>query len=77
MPISEHRPPEPRRPASVPRRWDLTVHPLCALDGMLLVVLNGGETVDYYFGVTEQAAAAAVAADISELRAGRNDGAAR
>ena len=77
MPIPEHRPPGPRRPVSVQRQWNLTIHPLCALDGILIVALNGGETVDYYFGATERAAAAAVAADIGGVRAGRDDGAAK
>ena len=73
MPIPEDG---PRRPVSVQGQWNLTIHPLCALDGMLIVVLNGGETVGYYFGTTERAAAAAAAADISAVRAGRSDGAA-
>jgi len=71
MPISEHR---PRGAVSAQGPWKFTVHPVCALDGTLIVVLKGGETVGHYFGATEREAAAAAAADIRGVLAGRTDG---
>jgi hypothetical protein len=44
-----------------------TMHPLSALDGVLIYVTFHGEHVGTYFGSTERAAAAAVAADLVEI----------
>jgi hypothetical protein len=41
-----------------------SLHPLSALDGVLLYVTLDGETVGYFFGATEEEAAEAVAAAI-------------
>ena len=43
------------------------MHPLPALDGVLIYVTFRGEHVGTYFGPTERAAAAAVAADLVEI----------
>ena len=43
------------------------MHPLSALDGVLIYVTFRGEHVGTYFGPTERAAAAAVAADLVEI----------
>jgi hypothetical protein len=50
-------------PASVPPNGYL-MHPLPALDGVLIYVTLHGEHVGTYFGKTERAAAAAAAADL-------------
>lgn len=49
------------------------MHPLAALDGVLIYVTLHGEHVGSYFGKTERAASAAVAADLVEIVSG-NDG---
>ena len=58
--------PNPRTPgrAAAPAvsRRDYKVHPLAALDGVLIYVALNGETVGYFFGKTEKAAAEALAA---------------
>jgi hypothetical protein len=51
------------RPRSHPR-GDYSLHPLAALDGVLVYVALNGETVGYFFGATEEEAAEAVAADV-------------
>lgn len=38
-----------------------SIHPLSALDGVMIFVTLNGETVGSYFGATEETAAAAVA----------------
>jgi hypothetical protein len=43
------------------------MHPLPALDGVLIYVTFRGEHVGTYFGRTERAAAAAVAAELVEI----------
>ena len=43
-----------------------SVHALSALDGVLLHVVSGGETVGSFFGPTEEAAAAAFAAHVTQ-----------
>ena len=60
----------PRDTDRVRSRREFSLHPLSALDGVMIVVLAGGETVDFYFGATELAAASAVAVDISAAPAG-------
>ena len=45
-------------------RGDYTLHPLAALDGVLIYAALNGETVGFFFGATEEAAAEAVAVDI-------------
>ena len=42
------------------------LHPLSALDGVLIYVTLDGEAVGYFFGRTEEAAAEEVAANIKE-----------
>ena len=53
-------PPQPRRGAYIPHR-------LATLDGVLIHVTCDGETVGFYFGATEAAAAAAVARDVAQV----------
>ena len=43
---------------------DYSLHPLSALDGVLIYVTLNGEAVGYFFGRTEELAAEAVAAKI-------------
>lgn len=43
------------------------MHPLQTLDGVLIYVTLRGEHVGTYFGKTERAAAAAVAADLVDI----------
>ena len=43
-----------------------SIHPLTALDGVLIYVSLNGETVGSFFGRTEDAAAEAVAAKLLE-----------
>jgi hypothetical protein len=50
------------------------MHPLPALDGVLIYVTFRGEHVGTYFGPTERAAAAAVAADLVEIVSSGKDG---
>jgi hypothetical protein len=45
---------------------DYSLHPLVALDGVLVYASLNGETVGYFFGRTEEEAAEAVAADVLE-----------
>jgi hypothetical protein len=40
---------------------DYSLHPLTALDGVLICGLMNGETIGYFFGPNEEAAAEAVA----------------
>ena len=57
--------PNPRTPGaagSAVSRRDYKVHPLAALDGVLIYAALNGETVGYFFGKTEEAAAEALAA---------------
>jgi hypothetical protein len=49
---------------------DYSIHPLSALDGVLIYVSLNGETVGYFFGATEEAAADALAANLLERAAG-------
>jgi hypothetical protein len=54
--------------SSDPRRAGPTgyaLHPLTALDGVLLYVTLGGEHVGTYFGATEAAAAASAASALA------------
>ena len=48
------------------------MHPLSALDGVLIYVTFRGEHVGTYFGPTERAAAAAVASDLVDIVAAGN-----
>jgi hypothetical protein len=59
---------DPAAPAvkSVHERGNCTVHPLAALDGVLLYVELNGETIGYFFGRTEEEAAEAVGAKLLE-----------
>ena len=45
-------------------RGDYSLHPLAALDGVLVYVSLNGETVGFFFGATEEEAAEAVAAEV-------------
>lgn len=53
-----------------------SLHPLSALDGVLIYVTLNGETVGYFFGSSEQSAAEAVAAEIAQHAEDRSGGAA-
>jgi hypothetical protein len=48
-----------------PARGSWLIHPLTALDGVLLCVSKNGEIVGFYFGRTADAAADALAADVA------------
>lgn len=59
-----------RRPfarALAPARDSWVIHPLDALDGVVLCVSKNGETVGFYFGATADAAAEALAKDVVEV----------
>ncbi len=43
------------------------IHPLLALDGVMIHVTLNGETVDTYFGENEEAAAEAVARELPHV----------
>jgi hypothetical protein len=62
MPTFDVHPPDRSPPGSMrlgpPGTY--TVHPLTALDGIVIQVVLNGETVGLFFGKTEVAAAAAV-----------------
>ena len=45
-------------------RRDYKLHPLAALDGVLIYATLNGETVGYFFGKTEEAAAEALAEEL-------------
>ena len=53
-----------------PTQGKYVLHPLSALDGVLIYVTLDGEAVGYFFGRTEEAAAAAVAATVLQQGAG-------
>ena len=53
--------PGPPAPAGRPTHEAYTLHPLIALDGVLILVTSHGEAVGYHFGKTEEAAAASAA----------------
>jgi hypothetical protein len=62
MPTFDVHPPD-RSPRGITRLGPpgtYTVHPLTALDGVVIQVVLNGETVGLFFGKTEVAAAAAV-----------------
>ena len=63
MTMSNERPParvaEPVRPSG-----DYSLHPLTTLDGVLIYASLNGETVGFFFGANEEAAAEAVAAEL-------------
>jgi hypothetical protein len=48
---------------------DYSLHPLSALDGVLIYASLNGETVGYFFGATEEEAAEAVAAEVLQRMA--------
>jgi hypothetical protein len=48
---------------------DYSLHPLAALDGVLVYVERNGETIGYFYGRTEEEAAEAVARDVLERMA--------
>jgi hypothetical protein len=62
MPTFEVNPPDraPRTVSRVGPPGTYTVHPLTALDGVVIHVVLNGETVGLFFGKTEVDAAAAV-----------------
>jgi hypothetical protein len=70
-------PPDSRAPATarLPQaHGSLSIYPLSALDGVLLNTLKNGETFEFYFGPTDEAAAEALAADVSPEIADGPDG---
>jgi hypothetical protein len=62
MPTFDVHPPDrsPRATTRLGPPGTYTVHPLTALDGVVIQVVLNGETVGLFFGKTEVAAAAAV-----------------
>ena len=59
-------------PPGTPRAYNrdgYSLHPLAALDGVLIYVTLHGEAVGCFFGRTEEAAAEAVAAKILDAAA--------
>ena len=63
MPPPEHPPTDPARTRSY------TLHPLRALDGVLIYCTLNGETVASCFGADEREAAEALASQLPELAA--------
>jgi hypothetical protein len=63
MTMPNERPParvaEPVRPSG-----DYSLHPLTTLDGVLIYASLNGETVGFFFGPSEEAAAEAVAVEL-------------
>jgi hypothetical protein len=53
-----------RRPPRAQLERDYSLHPVAALDGVMVYVALNGETVGFYFGATEEEAAEAVAAEV-------------
>ena len=51
-----------------------TIHPLPALDGVLLYVTLNGETVGFYFGHDDEAAAELVADDLIQATVDTSNG---
>ena len=51
------------------------IHPLAALDGVLIYAETNGETVGFYFGQDERAAAAKLAGDVAHRALATTDGA--
>jgi hypothetical protein len=66
-------PPEDFATAPVGTR-SYTLHPLSALDGVLIYCTLNGETVAYCFGADEREAAEALANQLPELAATTNEG---
>jgi hypothetical protein len=64
----------PAARAHAPVRDSWLIHPLDALDGVLLCVSKNGETVGFYFGRTADLAADALAADVVPAIAYRQRG---
>jgi hypothetical protein len=71
-------PPTPG-PAAGPAasRRDYNLHPLAALDGVLIYATLNGETVGYFFGKTEEAAAEALAVALLQHAAADSEGKSR
>lgn len=65
MSMPDERPVTPVVPPQPPG-GTYSLHPVAALDGVFIYVSLNGETVGYYFGQTEEIAAAAVALDVME-----------
>jgi hypothetical protein len=60
-------PPEDPAPIAPAREGSYTLHPLRALDGVLIYCTRGGESVAYCFGADERAAAEALTHQLPEL----------
>ena len=60
-------------PDGGPTAWRAaySIHPLSALDGVLLYVCRNGETVGFYFGASERLAAASLAHSLPVASEGR------
>ena len=54
-----------------------SIHPLSALDGVLIYVTLNGEAVGSYFGANEEAAAAAVAERVAQTSSSTSEGTTR
>ena len=59
----------------MPPKTSYSLHPLEALDGVLVYVALHGETVGFCFGPDERAAAEAVAAQLAPAASQPEDGA--
>jgi hypothetical protein len=68
--------PPPEEPPAVAPAWSrsYTLHPLRALDGVLIYCTLNGETVAYCFGEDERAAAEALAERLPEFISTPHDG---
>jgi len=74
MPLSPPNRASPAARGHAPVRDAWLIHPLPALDGVLLCVTKNGETVGFYFGRTADLAADALAADVVPAIADRRRG---
>ena len=66
--------PSPAARGHAPARDSWLIHPLTALDGVLLCVSKNGETAGFYFGRTADVAAGVLAADVVPAIADRRRG---
>ena len=76
MPTFDVNPPDqlPRALSRSGQPGTYTIHPLTALDGVVIQVALNGETVGLFFGKTEVAAAAAVVDSVLQPASTANQG---
>ena len=78
MPTPDERSLDRRPPAAGPRAdfpGSYSIHPLSALDGVLIYVTLNGEAAGLYFGRNEEAAAEALAGGLTGIVADSDKGA--